>query len=273
MAAVEAWQKGLTQGRNHMLRLALLVSAALPLWFAVAALGTRFGLWDWTIGLGVMTVQIGSAWVFLALAVALMGLYAVLVVRPFGGWVMVAVALAIPVAALGVLGSVRANAQALPPIHDISTDPDRAPVFSSAVMALRGADANPVLPPMDTHTEFDRERLSPFSGRAIGDLQREAYPQIQPLILTGVTPADAFARARAAIAAEGWTIVTDDAAAGRLEATATSFWFGFSDDVVVMVTGDGAGARVDARSVSRVGRSDLGANAARLEALLGTIQG
>ncbi|MEX2241047.1 MAG: DUF1499 domain-containing protein [Burkholderiales bacterium] len=66
----------------------------------------------------------------------------------------------------------------------------------------------------------------------------------------------------------GWEIVATDAAAGRIEATDTTFWFGFKDDVVIRVEGDGAGSRVDVRSVSRVGVGDVGANAKRIRAYL-----
>ena len=45
-----------------------------------------------------------------------------------------------------------------------------------------------------------------------------------------------------------------------------SFWFGFVDDIVIRVRATESGSEVDLRSVSRVGRSDLGANAARIEA-------
>jgi uncharacterized protein (DUF1499 family) len=66
----------------------------------------------------------------------------------------------------------------------------------------------------------------------------------------------------------GWEIVAADAAAGRIEATDTTFWFGFKDDVVIRVEADGAGSRIDVRSVSRVGVGDVGANARRIRAYL-----
>jgi uncharacterized protein (DUF1499 family) len=66
----------------------------------------------------------------------------------------------------------------------------------------------------------------------------------------------------------GWELVAADSAAGRIEATATTRWFGFKDDVVVRIRPDAAGSRVDVRSVSRVGRSDVGANAERIRAYL-----
>jgi uncharacterized protein (DUF1499 family) len=63
-------------------------------------------------------------------------------------------------------------------------------------------------------------------------------------------------------------IESTDIAAGLVEATATTFWFGFKDDVVVRVVANAAGSRIDIRSVSRVGQSDIGANAARIEKFL-----
>jgi len=66
----------------------------------------------------------------------------------------------------------------------------------------------------------------------------------------------------------GWEIVEANPAQGRIEATATTFWFGFRDDVVVLVSATESGSRIDVRSLSRVGRSDVGTNAARVRAYL-----
>jgi uncharacterized protein (DUF1499 family) len=87
-----------------------------------------------------------------------------------------------------------------------------------------------------------------------------------------VTPGRAFDRAVAAAKAMGWDIVASDPAGGRIEATDTTFWFGFKDDVVVRVTPQPAGSRVDVRSLSRVGGGDLGANAARIRAFLAAVK-
>ena len=65
-----------------------------------------------------------------------------------------------------------------------------------------------------------------------------------------------------------WDIVAADPAQGRIEATATTLLFGFKDDVAIRITPDGAGSRVDVRSLSRVGRSDFGTNAKRVRAYL-----
>jgi uncharacterized protein (DUF1499 family) len=97
------------------------------------------------------------------------------------------------------------------------------------------------------------------------EAQRKAYPDIQPLRLT-VAPNIAFERAKGAVEEMGWQIVREEPSAGRIEAVASTFWFGFKDDVVIRVSADGSGSRVDMRSKSRVGRGDLGTNAQRIRA-------
>jgi len=102
-----------------------------------------------------------------------------------------------------------------------------------------------------------------LANPAFADQQRAAYPDIRPLELAE-PPAAAFSRVLAAAEAMRWEIVMKDAPAGRIEAVATSAWFGFKDDVLVRITPVGSGSRVDMRSKSRVGRSDVGANARRI---------
>ena len=97
--------------------------------------------------------------------------------------------------------------------------------------------------------------------------QREAYPDIVPADY----PVDTQAAFEAAVAAArdlGWTVVAMDEAGGRIEAIDRTFWFGFADDVVIRIRPTDAGSRIDVRSVSRVGVSDVGANAARIRDFL-----
>jgi uncharacterized protein (DUF1499 family) len=66
----------------------------------------------------------------------------------------------------------------------------------------------------------------------------------------------------------GWEVVSvvpDDL---RVEATDTTFLFGFKDDVVVRVRPTGEGSVIDVRSLSREGGSDFGVNTNRVRALL-----
>ena len=98
--------------------------------------------------------------------------------------------------------------------------------------------------------------------------QAGAYPDLRTHRMDAA-PADAFKRALQAARGMGWEIVAADAAAGRIEATDTTFWFGFKDDAVIRVEADGAGSRVDVRSVDAgdevdvVGRARLSVQGAR----------
>jgi uncharacterized protein (DUF1499 family) len=97
--------------------------------------------------------------------------------------------------------------------------------------------------------------------------QRAGYPDIAPADYP-VETETAFEAAAATARAMGWTVVAMDEAAGRIEAIDRTFWFGFTDDVVIRVRPTDAGSRIDVRSVSRVGVSDVGTNAARIRAYL-----
>lgn len=144
-------------------------------------------------------------------------------------------------------------ARTVPPIHDISTDLENPPAFV-AIAPLRQGAANP----------------PEYAGPDTAKIQREApgYADIQPVIL-GVPPAEAFARAlKAAKEMPDWQVVDANEAEGRIEATATTFWLRFKDDIVIRVTAHEKGARVDIRSKSRVGRSDVGRNAQRIRAYI-----
>ena len=139
----------------------------------------------------------------------------------------------------------------VPPIHDITTNPDDPPSF----VALASDDHNP-----------GRDLTYPHGGSDVTALQREAYPDLEP-IRTGSPPDQTLSAIADAAESLGWEVVARDDASGRLEATDTSGIFRFVDDIVVRVRADGTGSVVDVRSTSRVGQSDLGANAERIRAL------
>ena len=102
-----------------------------------------------------------------------------------------------------------------------------------------------------------------YPGDAAAALQRAAYPDIVPVVLP-VPPAEAFKRVDHVAMAMGWDVVARAPADGRLEAIDTSQWFGFRDDIVVRIRAAGTGSRIDIRSKSRAGESDLGVNARRI---------
>jgi uncharacterized protein (DUF1499 family) len=106
-----------------------------------------------------------------------------------------------------------------------------------------------------------------YGGPAVAAQQRKAFPDLVPLDLAA-SPERAFPAIEAAARGLGWEIVEAVPGEGRLEATATTNWFGFKDDVVVRVRPRDGGSRVDVRSLSRVGVGDLGVNAARVRAFL-----
>ena len=146
------------------------------------------------------------------------------------------------------------EASRVPRIHDITTDTASPPRFVS-VVPLRAGAPNSV----------------EYGGPELAAQQRQGYPDLQPLSLP-VPPNQAFDRALATARKMGWEIVASDPPSGRIEATDTTFWFGFKDDVVIRVAPAENGSRIDVRSLSRVGLSDVGTNAARIRRYLAALR-
>ncbi len=227
------------------LRLLALCAAAIGAAMLLASgLGTRAGVWDFRVGLSLLRYA-----AYVGLAAFALSLTALLVARGSSHRASRAglfVALLLAGVTFAVPYTLQQRARNVPPIHDISTDTADPPRFVD-VLLLR-ADAS-------NSTEYE--------GDSLAALQRAAYPRIQPIDVP-LSAGEAFGRSLKAATDMGWTIVVADSAAGRIEATVTTTWFGFKDDVVVRIRTREAGARIDVRSVSRVGRSDVGANAARI---------
>jgi uncharacterized protein (DUF1499 family) len=214
----------------------------------LAGVGSRWGWWYFGTGFMVLTgaMIIG----FLSVIVDAVSTY---FIRGDGARHILALALAgivIGLSAAAVPAAWVLTSYRMPAIHDITTDRMNPPVFI-AVMPLRQDAANP----------------AEYEGREVAEQQLSAYPDVRPLILP-LRPADAFQKARAVASKMGWTIIDANERDGRIEATATTFWFGFKDDIVVRIRPDGFGSRVDVRSVSRVGKGDMGTNARRIMAYL-----
>lgn len=141
----------------------------------------------------------------------------------------------------------------IPPIHDISTDLQDPPVFTVAPQQ-RGEHSNSL--------DIDPETINQ---------QREGYPDLQTT-LSGLDIDEAFDRAVAVATTMGWEIYHQDRNAGVIEAVETTTVMGFKDDIVIRLRTNADGTLIDLRSVSRVGISDLGANAARIRAFQQQLQ-
>ena len=210
----------------------------------VGLLGAR-----WAIGVFAVAGLVSLA----AAALALAGLALALSSRAWRSVTGSFVALTLGLASGWLPLTMARSAASVPLIHDITTDTDRVPQWV-ALQPRRAA----------------AENGAAYGGPAVAALQKRGYADLAPLLLP-VTPDRAFARAEAAARRMGWQIVAAAPAEGRLEASDTTRWFGFTDDIVVRVTAAPQGSRIDVRSASRVGRSDLGVNAKRVRAFLAAV--
>jgi uncharacterized protein (DUF1499 family) len=146
------------------------------------------------------------------------------------------------------------KAKSVPPIHDISTDLVNPPKFV-AILALRANAPNP----------------AEYQGEEIASQQRKAYPELTTQKYQK-TAAQVFDAALVAVRDMGLEVVNSDKSLGLIEAYDTTTFFGFVDDVVIRIQSDGQMTILDARSKSRVGMSDIGKNAERLNALIAGIK-
>lgn len=248
-------------------RISLWLALALLGYFLFAVFGPKFGLIDWKVGFLTMVVTVGPILMGVVALVAVIALIMAFVKGPRDEWWKAAAALAIPVALFAELLSVRAQGDAVPPIHDVATDTTSPPEFSAETLAMRESfGANPIddyaTPLGQIELWAERTKGQPIAAKTHAELISENYGDLKPIPYPG-SDADALVAVAAAMEDIGLSDVRSDPDAGRVEGTAETFAFGFKDDVVARVTE----GRIDMRSVSRVGVSDLGYNAARLREL------
>ena len=228
-----------------------------------SAAGIWIGLWDFRRGFSLLGLANGHGYsVMIAGVVVTVGVFAlgkILGVAKVGKATGLA-AIGTICAALGyyVPESYRPP-EGTPPIHDISTDTTNPPEYV-AVLALRTDAPNTVV--YGGSDDMTPERLA--------ELTRGAYPDLVTVSLDE-SPDAVFTRALAAVEALGWELVDANRAQGRIEATDTTFWFRFKDDIVIRIQPAGRGSIIDARSLSRVGRGDAGTNARRLRAFFAAL--
>jgi uncharacterized protein DUF1499 len=274
--------------RGMVAKASLALSIFTILWFIIAALGTKLGLWNWQVGLGLMTINWGLKLIFVALGVSVIAVILSLIKAPRKrAFILAFASLLIAGLSFGRVAAFGGEASRLPPIHDVQTDWSNPIMPSDALLAVRAeteamnpVEAAPIVP------EYAEDRWPGTPGRLVSELQEEAefdptrqedradapYPKLDSYITQAPSEA-AFEAILTLVKERGWAIVTNDEATGRIEATETSFWFDFKDDVMIRIqpTEEG-GSRIDVRSTSRVGLSDLGANAKRVRNLLDDIE-
>ncbi|HSZ75511.1 MAG TPA: DUF1499 domain-containing protein [Rhizomicrobium sp.] len=239
---------------------AFIVALAVSL---TAAFGTRIGAWDyhagfrilrWGVYVGLGGVAFGALWVLIA------------IMRGAGAGARYGV--------IGFLGSLATVAipvydaavtTILPPIHDISTDMEHAPQFEAVLPLRMGAENSPI---------YDGSRKVTFDGKTmnVSAMQHRYYGDLKAIAIL-VKPPKLYWHAFFVVKRMGWHLVAFDPARYRIEATATSPFFGFTDDIVIRVEPSGEGARLDIRSESRMGETDYGVNAGHIRSFARAMAG
>ena len=223
--------------------LSLVTAAA----FLLSGYGYQWGLWG--LGTG-FTVLRYSTYTAIALTVVSAGTFWFVRKSGFSAKAFTIVTFLLMGSAVATALYWQGQARSVPPIHDITTDLDNPPAFS-AIIRLRSDAPNP----------------PEYAGDETAQAQREAYPDIQPLILEADVQS-VMDEAVELILDRSWEIVAINRIEQRIEATEKLAWFGFKDDVVLRFTQTDEGTRVDMRSKSRIGRSDVGVNAKRIDRFL-----
>lgn len=222
-----------------------LVSAMLAI---MAGLGHRVDIWTFGTGFTILKWAVYAAVAGFVISVA--GAYLARPGRNRPGFWLALLGILISLGVIAVPAYWIYAAGRVPAIHDITTDTRDPPRFVE-VLSLRN----------------EADNSAEYGGIEIAIQQQQAYPDIQTLLLAS-SPADVLLRAGRVAKELGWQVVASVPAEGRIEATCTSVWFGFKDDVVIRVSAMDQGSRIDIRSASREGTGDIGVNAGRVRQFL-----
>ena len=225
------------------------LTAVSALTLLMAPLGYNLGVLSLRVAL-LTVLQWGAYGAAAGAVLSLLGL-GITLVRPERAKRDLVVVIASVVAAaflLGIPARYRLG-PAVPPIHDITTDTVDPPQFMAVV-------------------SLNTPGRTIYEGEEIASQQRAAYPDLAPVRLA-LPIGQAFDHALATVHAMGWELVEANAESGHIEATDTTFWFRFKDDVAIRIRRpEGSGSRIDIRSLSRVGGGDAGTNAKRIRAYM-----
>jgi len=212
--------------------------------FLMSGYGYQWNLWE--LGVGFLFLRYSA---YAAIALAVISLGSLWFLRKSKSQAIVYAIISLILT--GIVGGSafywQQRAQSVPPIHDITTDLENPPAFD-AMVRLREDAPNP----------------PEYAGEETRNAQMEAYPDVQPLTLNADMQVVMDAAVDLILQRE-WDLVAINRKEGRIEATEELAWFGFKDDVVLRFTREGENeTRVDMRSKSRIGRSDVGVNAKRI---------
>ncbi len=262
---------------QRLKKISLIMSFAIvlatPLWFAVAALGSKFGLWHFDFGLVKMTFIWGPEILRGVTAICILSLIIQMATAPRRGvpWALTLVLTSGMM--LWYFTSTVKTSMALPPIHDIQTDWDN-PVPAPAELTdfrkengLNPIPDNPVVP------ESAKRIWPDAAGKSNAELQQKYYGFVVPK-MSSKSSEKLFEIALNTAKDQGWKIesIEETSETRVIHATFTSKWYGFTDDILIRVKPvEKNKSRLDIRSISRVGLSDLGANASRIKNYLNNV--
>ncbi len=243
---------------NYLSLIAIALGLGLALYALVAPIGVWLGFWDFRQGFSLLRSAAPFAlWIAgLGLVATIAGTVGAYSLKLGNNTSLTTYALVATIAA-GLAYSVPTAYRTTdaPPIHDITTNTDNPPDYV-VIAPLRADAANSMI-------YGDSRNMTP---ERLTGLQQEAYPDIVPQRFNESLEV-VFERVVAAVDQLGWELVDASLEDGRIEATDTTFWFRFKDDVIILLTEEGGETVLNARSLSRVGGSDFGANAGRLREL------
>ncbi len=223
--------------------------------FSLSGFGYQWHWWG--LGMGFTMLRWGF---YIAVAGGLISIAGAIITRPkrpVRGFKYAVIGIIVSIAVCGTTWLFYSRATSAPPIHDITTDLQNPPQFQ-AVLSMRTNAPNKSAYFGDDSVRWQGKEVT------VSEAQREAYPDIVPVQFS-VSPDQAYQDALAAAKKmHWWKIQASNQLSGKIEATSTIPWFGFKDDIVIRIDSAGSGSRLDIRSDSRLGRSDIGENARRI---------
>lgn len=254
----------LAKGSNWPGKTIFALGAGSVLLALVAGLGSGWGMWEFRFGFQLLLIAFVIALLAIVTGVGV-GMWARrkgrVAPRPLR-WAGMAMSAAL---ALWLL-SFAYTARTVPAIHDVSTDLADPPQFKTLALRKDYLDQIPGADDPEMRGMNPLQRWAAIHAKAYGDIRS---------VRIEMPVADAVAKAERLAQVRGWDIAVVDPVEGRVEATDTTRFFKFKDDVVVRVrpAENGRGSIVDMRSISRVGVSDLGVNAKRVRSFLADMAG